>query len=362
MEEDNELGMGMFGKGFELNFNPDEYYNPDDDEENQDEDLDDKNKNINDPVEDEDPEDVDSGEDDEDEGSDEDNKGNSSSNLYSSLAAVIHEQGLLPSLDITKTKIENLDDFTEALNKEQEIQIKAKLEDYISNLDVESIAQSKREIQSLDQITPDGLKENLELAKTLIYKDYLNQGLGEKKASHLLKRLVDLGEDAILEDATESLNSLKEFETRKIQTEQENYLKQIEQEKVEQAKIEQQLKSVIYDNNEPLKGLKATKALQDKVHKSITEIVGKAPDGTFENKFMRDRRENPIEFEARMYFLYELTDGFKDYSKLTTTAKSKAVKDLEDIAKRAGVKDNGTPQWMQDNESYLNTGRITLNL
>jgi len=77
---------------------------------------------------------------------------------------------------------------------------------------------------------------------------------------------------------------------------------------------------------------------------------------------MKSRRENPIDFEARMYFLYELTDGFTDYSKLTTTAKSKAVKDLETIAKRAGVKDNGTPQWMQDGESYMNTGRIELNL
>ncbi len=359
MEEDNELEMGMFGK-VELNFNPEDYYTHEDNEDNDDpEEI--KDKNINDTVEDEDPEDVDSDNDDEDEGSGEDNKGKSSSNLYSSLAAVIHEQGLLPSLDITASKIESLDDFTEALNKEQEIQVKIKLDEYISNLDVQSIAQSKKEIQNLESIDSDTLKDNLELAKSIIYKDYLNQGIGEKKASHLLKRLIDLGEDAILEDATESLDSLKEFETRKIEETKDNYLKQVEQDKIDQVKLETQLKSVIYDNKEPLKGLKVTKALQDKVYKSINEIVGKSPDGVFENKFMKARRENPIEFEARMYFLYELTDGFTNYSKITTTAKSKAVTDLETLAKKAGVKDNGTPQWMQDGESYFNSGRVQLN-
>lgn len=350
--------MELFGSGFPFEENNDND-NPQDDEQLEENGF---PENINDSVEDDSSEEVDSEEDEENEGSDEDDKGDSSSNLYSSLASVIHEQGLLPSLDIENTKIETIEDLVTVLSKEQEIQAQAKLEEYINNIDVSAIAQSKKEIQDLNKIDENVLKENLELAKDIIYKDYLNQGLGEQKASRLLKRLVDLGEEDLLEEASESLTSLKEFQGRKIEQEKENYLKQVEAEKEAQVELEKQIKSAIYDNKEPLKGMKTNKALQDKVHKSITEIVGKAPDGTFENKFMRDRRLNPVEFEAKMYYLYEMTDGFTNYSKIATTAKSKAVTELERAAKQAKVQDSGTPNYMQDNQSYFGTGDWKLNL
>jgi hypothetical protein len=357
MEEDN-LEMGMFDSGFELNtdFSIDhEAFEDTEENEITDEDqgLDDPNKETT--VEDESSEEVDSEEDDTDEGSED---SDSSSTLYSSLAAVIHEQGLLPSLNIDVDKIETIDDFVNAFKKEQEIQANAKLDEYIANIDVNQIAQSKQMIQSLESVTEDVLREDIELAKQLIYSDYINQGLDEKKATRLLTRLIDLGDEAILEDAQDSLESLKEYEARKIEYEKESYMQRLEESKAEQAKMDEYVKNTIYNTKEPLTGFTPTKALQDQVYKSITEIVGKSPDGVFENRFMRDRRENPIEFETRMYFLYELTNGFKDYSKLATSAKSSAVKDLEKIARRTKIKDNGTPTWMQDNDSYDNIGSV----
>lgn len=356
MEED-KLEMGMFDINHEFIFDDTENNFQNDEIEDQE----DPNKNINDTVEDESSEEVDSEEDEENEGSDEDNDSDSSSNLYSSLAAVIHEQGLLPSLDINNTKIESVDDLVTALAQEQEIQAKLKLDEIIANIDTSMIAQATKEIQDLNTITEDSLKDNIDLAKEIIYQDYLNQGIGEKRASHLLKRIIDLGEDAILEDASESLNSLKEFKQRVIETEKQNALKQLEEEKIKQAELDKQIKSVIYDNKEPLKGLKVTKSLQDKVHKSMTEIVGKDPDGNFENAFMKARRQNPVEFEARMYFLYELTNGFTDYSKISTKAQSKAVNELERIAKQTKIKDNGTPNWIQDANSYFGPSGSVLN-
>lgn len=344
MEEDNELEMGLFDQDFNLNLDQLPEYEEQESTEEVDE-------NIN-VTEDNSSEEVGDEEDVNDEGGDDEQSSDSSSNLYSSLASVVYEQGLLPSLDISNEKIESVEDLVNVFKREQEIQAKNILDEYISNLDVSKIAQSKQEIQSLGSITEDTLKEDLDLAKQLIYKDYINQGLGEKKASHLLKRLIDLGDDAILEDAVESLGSLKEFQSRQIELEKENSIKQLELERKEQIELEENLKKVIYENKEPLKGFKATKPIQDKVYKSITEIVGKSPDGIFENKFMKERRENPIEFEARMYYMYELTNGFKDYSKIATAGKSNAVKDLEKIAKSTKIQDNGVPTWSQDPNSY----------
>lgn len=357
---DGELNMSMFDNNFELNISPDDFSDYTENEETEntlDSSNDDILDNTNDTIENDNSEEVDS-EDDQSEGDDSNNESESSSNLYSSLTKVIYEQGLLPSLDIENTKIESVDDFVNAFKIEQEKQAQLKLEEYISNLDVNQIAQSKQTILDLESITIDSLSENLDLAKKLIYQDYLNQGLDEKKATRMVARSVDLGEDTILEDAEESLKSLKEFENRKIEFEKENYKIRLEEDRVAQEKMDLELKNKIYNTKDLIKGLKPSKALQDKVYKSINDIVGKSPDGIFENKFMRERRENPIDFETRMYHIYELTNGFKDYSKLETSAKSNAVKDLESIVRKSKTLDNGTPLWAQDKNSYFGNGHV----
>lgn len=361
MEDDNELGMGLFEGTQELNFN---FALPDDDhieeEENDNNtDVDDTTLENNDNhVEDDSSEEV--GEEDvEDEGGD---GGESSSNLYSSLAAFVHEQGLLPSLDIDLKDIKSADDFANVFNKELDIQAELRLNDYLANLDLNKIGSIKRDIQDLNTINGDLLKEDIDLAKRIIYDDYLNQGLDEKKATRMLNRLIDLGEDAILEDASESLESLKEFKAREIERETQSYKEKLEADKIQQAKLDEQMKKTIYESKDLISGLKPNKALQDKVYKSINDIVGKSPDGTFENKFMKERRENPLEFEIRMYHIYELTNGFKDLSKISTNAKSSAVKDLEKIARQTKLKDNGTPLWQQDDNTYSNFSGHVLNI
>lgn len=360
MEDDNELGMGLFEGNQELNFN---FALPDDD--NTEEEENDDNTNVDDttlknnnPVEDDSSEEVDE-EDVEDEGGE---GSESSSNLYSSLAAFVHEQGLLPSLDIDLKDIKSADDFANVFNKELDIQAELRLNDYLANLDLNKIGVAKKDIQDLNTINSDSLKNNIDLAKRIIYDDYLNQGLDEKKANRMLNRLIDLGEDAILEDAEESLESLKEFKNREIEKETQSYKEKLEADKINQVKLDEQMKKTIYESKDLISGLKANKALQDKVYKSINDIVGKSPDGVFENKFMKERRENPLEFEIRMYHFYELTNGFKDLNKISTNAKSSAVKDLEQIARKTKLKDNGTPLWAQDENTYSNFSGHVLNL
>jgi hypothetical protein len=357
MEEDN-LEMGLFD-GLELNFIPDYNFNP---EEETTEDENPEQEQDIETAEDENQEEVGGDDDDSREDSDDDEDGDSSSNLFSSVAKVIHEQGILPSLDIDKVKIESAEDLVNAMKQEIEIQAEEKLQHFIQNLDTENIAQSKRNIEDLNGVTEDFLKENIEVAKQLIYQDYLNQGLDPKKANRMLTRLIDLGYDAILEDSLDSLESLKEFEQRRIVSEQENYKKKIEEDKLAQEQLELNLKKTILERNDLINGFKPTKSLQEKVYKSINEIVGKSPEGVFENKLMKDRRMNPLEFDARMYYFYELTNGFTDYSKLSTTAKSNAVKELEKIAKKTVIKDNGTPTWMQDSNSYDGISGHILNI
>lgn len=353
MEEENGLGLGMFDNlDLELNYDFDV---PSLEEETQPEDQVEDNE-INTTVEDESSEEVDSEDDVEDEGNDDSGEASTSSNLFSSLANVLHEQGLLPSLDIANSEIKNVDDFTKAVKSEIDIQAEAKLQEYISNMDINQIAQSKKMIDDLANINEDYLRDNIDVAKQLLHQDYLNQGLSPDKATKLLKRLIDLGDDAIIEDSLESLNSIKEFESKRIAVEQEAYKKQVEEDKVAQERLDADIKKLVFENSNLINGFKPTKALQEKVYKTINEIVGKSPEGVFENKFMRDRRMNPLEFETRMYYFYELTNGFQDYSKLSTNAKSSAIKDLEKAFKQRPIVDNGTPSWMKGSGEDWNLG------
>ena len=269
MEDDNELGMGLFEGNQELNFN---FAIPEDDhtdEEEKDDNInvDDTTLENNNHVEDDSSEEVDE-EDVEDEGSE---GSESSSNLYSSLAAFVHEQGLLPSLDIDLKDIKSADDFANVFNKELDIQAELRLNDYLANLDLNKIGIAKKDIQDLSTINSDLLKNDIDLAKRIIYDDYLNQGLDEKKANRMLNRLIDLGDDAILEDAEESLESLKEFKAREIERETQSYKERLEADKIQQAKLDEQMKKTIYESKDLISGLKPNKALQDKVYKSIKD-------------------------------------------------------------------------------------------
>lgn len=344
MEEENDL-MSIFNSGQELNFD-NNIENNDDNDESLENDLYNENK----PVEGEDSEDVDRDEDDNSEGDDSDD--DSSPNLYSSISDVLIEQGLLPSLESSEN-IKDVNSFTEALKIEIDNQTKLKVDEYLNSLDLEKIATSKKSLIELDSIDEDYLKNNIETAKDLILKDYINQGLSEDRARKMLRKTIDLGEDVIIEEALESKESLKTFESKQAALE----LQRVEQEKInqikEQEKIDTAIKQFIFDSKEVIKGIPNTKAISDKVFKTMTEVVAKNPQtGELENKFMNDRSKNPIEFDTKMYYLYELTNGFNDLNKIKTVATSNATKNLEKAIRKVKFEDNGTPGYLTDPASY----------
>ena len=354
MEEENDL-MSIFGSNQELNFDGDFTDTFDEDQDDTD-DQDNTTDTNTTPVEEEEdsPENVDGSEDENNE--DDDSSDENSPNLYSSIADVLFEQGIIPSLDSSQ-EIKSVDDFVDVFKKEIGIQADRKLEEYLNSLDLEKIATSRKAQVELNSIDEDYLKDNLEVAKDIIYRDYLNQGLSEDRARKMLRKTVDLGEDILLEDALESVQSLKEFEFKQEELEKVRYTQSLEEQRKQQEQLDSTIKNYIYNSTEIVKGIPNTKALQEKVFKTMTEVVSKNPQtGELENKLMKDRSANPIEFDTKMYYLYELTNGFSDLSKISNTVNSKAVKKLETVLRKTKFEDNGTPGYMQDPNSYNGFG------
>ncbi len=313
------------------------------------------------PDEDVNPEDV-VGEEGDNEGSGDDT---TSPNLYSSFASTLQEKGVLPSLDLDKTDIKDTDSLATVIKGEIDVQVKQYLVNKLGEEGFDalekgvSLAQYQEHtetVEALGGITDEKLTEDQELSKRVILQDYINQGLTEVRAKKILQKTIDLGEEAILEDAQESIKSLRLYEANRIEQEKVANKQRLVDEAQHQEKIDNDLKNAIYNQKEFIKGIEVNKTIQDRVYKSITEVVGESPQGVMENKLMRDRRENPIEFDAKLYYLYEITNEFEDFSKLTSKAAAKAATDFEKVLRQTRFAEAGAPTFTVDKDSYEGIG------
>ena len=304
------------------------------------------------------------------ESSTEGDDGKSSPNLFSSTAKVLHEQGLLPSYD--DSDIESADDFAKLFANEVDNQFKAKLvetlgEDgakfVLDGVPLNAVKEHTDSMTALDTITDEQLSDDIELSKKVILQDAVNQGMSEARATKYLSRLTDLGEEAILAEAKESLEGVKSFAKEQIakQAEQikQNNLAEQKRIEAEQKKFEKS----IYDTKSLGDNISFDKGFQDKVVKSITTIVGEDSNGNPENQLMKDRRSNPIEFDTKLYYVYELTKGFTDWSAFTSSGKTSAVKELERAMRSSQHTNVGSGSYSQaDPNSYDNNLGDEINL
>lgn len=366
--EDN-FEMGLFDDlNFEPGqFKPDDYLDTPDDGvddgiEGNDKDL----NNINHGGEglDEDPESVADSEDDQDEGGDNDEDGSDTPpnpNLFSSVATILSNQGVLPSLDIDNTEIKSVDDLTNAVKNEVDALYKARLVEqfgeegynYIEKgVAPEQVVDYQDRSNVLNSITEDRLIEDVDLSKNVIYEDYLSKGMSPEQAGRLIERIAQAGDEALIEDAKLSLNSLKHFTKAQIDKQAADVVRR--QADAEKARVENELKvkNSIYGTTSLANGPDINKSVQDNVYKLMTTVVGKDQYGNPENALMKARRENQVEFDTKLYYLYELTKGFSDFSKFGRKGKSKAISDLERALQANQNDHSGQPGFVQDKNSY----------
>ena len=311
------LGMGAFDDALELSVDGNPFGNEDssvgDQEQIENDNADkvddippaDTDDNTNHGGEDKDPDTVADDENDEGEGGE-----NDSPNLYSSMATVLQEQGLLPSLDITDTKIETVDDLANAFTSQVDDLVKNKLVDkvgesayeyLINGVPLEQVEEYKSNDDYLNGLDENKLADDIELSKKIIYQDYINQGFSETRATRLVDRTASLGEDSIIEDAMDSLESVKRYNTKYMDDQKTANIQAEAESAKTRVSNEKKLKDSVYNTKELLKDQPISKAIQDKVFNNMTKIIGKSPDGSDENSLMKSRRENPVDFDTKLY-------------------------------------------------------------
>lgn len=369
MEKNNELDMGLFGSGNELeidlNFDQQDLI----------EDLEDKtgdNPNLAPTGDSEDgegtsnPEEQNNPSDEAEpqetvakEGGDEsgDESDKSSPNIYNSLAAVLKEQGLLSTTE--NSSITDADElvsaFKEEIKKSEYADLSKEQREYLDairdGVPSEMYNQHRSEEVNLEKITTDDIESNAELRRRIIYQDLVNQGLSEDNAIKFTNRSVENGSD--LEDAQGALPNIKAYNKAQYDKEVATIKQQTLDKQKEVEKGKKALKDAIMDPETIFDSYKPTANFKESVYKNMNTVVGYNDTGAPENALMKYRRENPVEFDAKLYYLFSLTNGFNDLNKFKESGTSSAVNDLErTLMNSQFAPSGGKPSFIEDPNSY----------
>jgi len=279
-------------------------------------------------------------------------------NLFSVLAETLKDDGFFKNLESTDS-IKDVD----ALSKAFKDEIKANeysdlndnqkrvLEAFRDGVPSEDILKHESTQSYFNNITEEAISENEELRKNIIINDLLSKGISQARAEKTYSAIYDAGEDN--EEALESLNNLKAAE----QAEYDNYIKSINANKAKEQKERDaqfnKLKETIESTDKFLGEISVTDNMRENVVKTMSVPVDYLEDGTPVNKLMKARMDDPITFENNLYYLFELTNGFKDLKVFSKKATTKATKKLSEvIGNSTYIRSDGKPTFQKDPDSY----------
>jgi len=378
MSEENEFDMGIFGEedSIELNLEEDNPFDIKKDIDGEEDDAsnpadeDDKkpegSEEDDQEEENDDPENVVSKKDKDDDEEDDPDSDGDSPEIFTSFATMLAEKGLLSSFNSETDDIKSEEDLTNVIRKEISTQSQSYLKEKLGEEGFDALEKGvslqeyqnyKNTVDTLDSVDEESLSSNMELSKQIILEDYKAQGMSEERATRILNKSVDLGDDSVLEDAIESLASLKETQKVNFAKHEETREAERQDQIKSQEKIDNDLKNSVYNTDEIIKGVKLNKEIKDRMYSTMTGIVGKNQDGIPENKLMQQRRSNPIEFDTKLYYLYEMTKGFSDFSKLMNTTESKVTSNFEKaLRSNKNFENSGSPDFLNDKNSYNGIG------
>lgn len=263
-------------------------------------------------------------------------------NVFKTLATVLKEEGVLPTLDIEKFegKPEELiagiqaeiKDGIEGFKESLHPAIKELQEKYEEGVPLDELIGIKSEQMRFDNLDENEIKEDIELQKNLVaYHLSQTTKWNEAKIKKEVERLSDVEE---LE--AEAFDAHKELKKIAVQAEKELIAKA----KIDEAKrlkdakdTNDKIEKAVTGVTEIIPGIKVTEKEKQGLLRSLTKPVAFDDDNKPVSKAMQKRKEDPIKFELMLN--YFIDRGFFDgkFDTIMTKAKSDSLKQLEEQAR-----------------------------
>lgn len=219
---------------------------------------------------------------------------------------------------------------------------------------LEELLKIDKQSVTLEAITDEVLEDNIEAQKTVARQYYKETTrFSDDRIEREIKRLEDSGE---LKDESKSfngelktiINEKKAKTLEQARLERENAIK-------EQEETIKRFKDTLGKVEEIIPGKKINSVMRDKIFNALSVPVDEV-DGTPINKIVKARMEDPMGFEMKLAYVFELTNGFKDWSALTSSAKKQAYAAFEEAASQLDKKSTSSKQGFTETESknFLN--------
>jgi hypothetical protein len=266
------------------------------------------------------------------------NKSKSSSPL-TPYAQLLVDEGVLPNLDIKQFdgSAEGLKEamINEILNGVDMYKaslpnrLKSLINNYEEGVPFEKLLDLDKSEVTLEKITEDTLEDDVTTQKQVVI-DYLKRTtkFTEKKINSMVERMEDSGE--LEDEAKSSLGELKDLLSKEKEEEKKNM--QAQQKMIEENRRREiaTLHEKIRSTQEVVPGIKVNDKVRQAVLTSMTQPVGYDQNGNPVNRIVAARMENPMEFELKLHYLFEITKGFTDFTKLAEKGRKDASKSFED--------------------------------
>jgi len=290
----------------------------------------------------------------------------------SSLAAVLHEDGILPNLDMEAFgKIESQEDQATALIKAQEDRIEAEVTGWIDNLPdrLKNIIDNYKDGVPLDvlveadtanleygSITEEKLINDEGLQEKLVIQDLMDRNFSEEDAKDMAQSLKDA--DKLEATSKKSLATLQTGSDAKVEAEKVRAAEEVKQNELNAKNQLKQVNKLVTDTTEIIPGVPLTKNTRAEVISSMTKPIGYDEAGNPVSKIMQVRGEDPIAFEMKLHYLFNLTDGFKDFSKVTSATKTAVTKTLASRLQTSNPKHGGRSVRVSDDNKNSNNSLL----
>jgi len=274
-----------------------------------------------------------------------------SSSLLIPYAKMLVEDGILPSMQIDQFdgtadglknamigEIQNgINYYKESLPRE----IADLITSYESGVPFDEILKIKSDQIRFSNITEDQLVGNDDLQKNLLKEYYKKTTMfNDDKINKSIERLFENGE--LEDEAKFAVSELIQMQSQEEQIARDNAQKEYEAYVQKQNEQLQYAKDYIAKNDEIIPGVKVSALMKDKLVKNLTTPVAYDQYGNPVSKVANYLSKNPIESEILLNYLFEATEGFKNFSVFGKVGKSKAISELEAAAKAVDAKSSGT--------------------
>ncbi len=252
--------------------------------------------------------------------------------VYTALAGFLKEKSILEA----DVEIKDEESFVAAINKtiqdnkysglseSQKLYMDA-IESGVDDTSARNIVTNVEQISKVDETM---LSDNSELAESLIKEDLLAQGWDDARALKQIERLKKTeeltSEGLVAKDniLTRNLKLVEDTKAANIQASED--AKKLEKKQIED------LKESVYGEKKALSTINVDDKLRNQVYESMTKPVAYLENGQPINAMSKDRQDDPVNFEQRLYYAYVLTNGFRDISRLQRRADSSAARKLKD--------------------------------